>query len=74
MYEKVEKIYVSPDQVVLTTEGIFFITDAGLTPVSFISSDIHGLYVMRGYYQCPACGRYNANDVCQNSNCPMFGQ
>lgn len=74
IHEQIEKIYVFPDQIVLTVDGIFLVTDTGAVPVSFLGFDNHGLYVMRGYYQCPACRRYNTDNICRNPSCPMFGQ
>ena len=41
----VEKIYVSPDQIVLTNSGIFLIEGHELIPISNISYDDGGLFI-----------------------------
>ena len=80
----VEKIYVSPDRILIATKGrLFCFNEAGnMIPVRSISSDETGLYIVAGMqaYQCPRCGHWNENegyedskDCCINVKCPLFG-
>lgn len=69
-----EKVYVSPDDILICHEGIFFLNTVGdLTPARLISSDAAGLYVMWGDYYCPQCGYLNSTNRCTNTRCPLYG-
>ena len=69
-----EKVYVTPEQVVLVPEGIFFLSSEGiLTAARLISVDAQGMYVVKAYYRCSVCGRMNIDNICWNSSCTMFG-
>lgn len=43
--ELAEKVYISPDQIVLTHENIFLLTDTGVQLVQSLAWDENGLYV-----------------------------
>lgn len=70
-----EKIYVSPDRVFIEVEGIFYLTEEGnIAPAKFVASDASGLYVALNAYQCPGCQRWNRDNICFNSRCPLYGK
>lgn len=70
-----EKVYVSPDRVLIYPEGIFYLNESGeLASARLVASDASGLYVIATAYRCPACGRYNRTNVCRNKACPLFNK
>ncbi len=70
-----EKIYVSPEQIVLTPGAIFFLSSEGtLNQASLLSADAEGIFVIAAYYQCPACGHWNNKNKCGNNKCSMYGR
>lgn len=72
-----EKVYVSPDRIFVCSEGLFYLNKKGdVIPVQLVSSDASGLYVIAGVdaYQCPGCRRWNKNDICCNTSCPLYGK
>jgi len=67
-----EKVYVSPDEVLIYPEGIFYLNESGeVAPARLVASDACGLYIVAAAYKCPSCGRYNRNNVCHNPECPL---
>ena len=49
-----KKIYVYPDNVLISEDGIFFLTERDdLIPVSQINADARGIYFMEDSYQEP---------------------
>ncbi len=70
--KSIEKLYVSPEQILISEDGIFLFTDTGVIPVQYVSIDSFGLYVAK-FYRCPACGRMNEANVCYNPRCPLYG-
>lgn len=68
-----EKIYLHPSQIHLFSEGIFFINEYGVTERACgVFQDDNGIYVITAYYQCPSCGRWNSDGVCQNKKCSLY--
>ena len=69
-----EKIYVTPDQILLTQEGIFYLTPLGsVSPVRILASDLQGIYIIGEVYRCPGCSRINRG-ICTNPACSMYGR
>jgi len=70
-----EKIYLSPDRILIYPEGIFYLNEAGdVAPARLISSDAAGLFIVAATYRCPACGWANHDNVCINRKCPLYGK
>jgi hypothetical protein len=70
-----EKIYLSPDRILIYPEGIFYLNEAGdVVPARLVASDAAGLYIVAAAYKCPACGRYNRDNICHNPQCPLNGK
>lgn len=68
-----EKVYVQPEQIHITREGIFYLNKVGcLAPACGVFCDRSGIYVMAKHFQCPSCGRWNADNVCKNKWCPLY--
>jgi hypothetical protein len=71
--DPLEKIYVVPSQLHIIPEGIFFLNSQGnLDKACGVFSDAGGIYVMKGLYQCPACGKWNRDGICHNTLCPLL--
>lgn len=69
-----EKVYVDPSSVLLTQEGVFFLTQDGrLQPARLVAVDTQGMYVIRKSYQCPICRRRYPDNVCLTPTCPNKG-
>lgn len=53
-----DKIYVSPEQVVISSEGIFVVTEGEVVAVQGILHDCEGTYYLRMsiYWTCRRCG------------------
>ena len=70
-----EKVYVSPDRILIYPEGVFFLNEAGeVASARLVASDAFGLYIVTTSYQCPACRRRNRDNVCMNQKCPLYGK
>jgi hypothetical protein len=71
-----EKVYVSPDRILVSQEGLFYFNEEGnMIPVQLISSDAAGVYIVgKPVYICPGCGTGNTTNKCINRWCPLFGQ
>lgn len=70
-----QKIYVTPDQIHIIPEGIFFLNEEGnLIQACGIFSDQSGIYAVAARYKCPACGWWNNNNICNNTGCPLYGK
>lgn len=54
-----EKIYISPELVVLTDEGIFINLNGEFFSVDSISHDAKGIFIkQKEAWICPKCGRH----------------
>lgn len=53
------KVYISPEAIVITQEGLFVCFDELLFPVSIIGCDIQGIYCKPLGWFCPNCHRPN---------------
>lgn len=66
-----DKLYVSPDQVMISHEGIFVLVEEEFIQVQAILQDDNGIYYLRPsiYWSCKKCG-YSQNpawtNYCQN--------
>ena len=70
-----EKVYVSPDRVLIYPEGIFYLNESGeVASARLVASDASGLYIVAAAYKCPGCGRYNRDNICYNERCPLYGK
>jgi hypothetical protein len=70
-----EKIYVQPEQILMTQDGIYFLNNEGhLERTCALLSDSQGLYAIKQYYICPGCGWANDDGKCINTRCPLFGR
>ena len=70
-----EKIYVQPEQIHMTQDGIYFLNNEGhLERTCALLSDSQGLYAIKQYYICPACHWANDDGKCINTRCPLFGR
>lgn len=69
-----EKIYVSPSEVICTSQGTFYITqEDNFWPVRSIRRDAYGTYVILITQECPICGRWSASkDAPEGYSCPYF--
>ena len=56
--KKSKKVYVDPQNVKITEDGVFILENDTLVPVKFVAHDENGVYVKRQKPQppCPACG------------------
>lgn len=74
---RLEKVYVSAENVVVAAEGIFFLNEDGIAmPAQSVAIDSHGVYVfiyLDELYHCWECGRWSYGDTCQNPDCPLYG-
>lgn len=74
MEPRFEKIYVDAEQVHVIPEGIFFVSaENEWIAARLVSVDAQGIYVVAASYRCPGCGRWNGNNTCGNSDCPLYG-
>ncbi|MCH9624976.1 MAG: hypothetical protein S4CHLAM123_01380 [Chlamydiales bacterium] len=70
-----EKIYLSPDRILIYPEGIFYLNEAGdVVPARLVASDASGLYAVAATYRCPGCGWRNSDNRCINRKCPLYGK
>ncbi len=68
-----QKIYVQPSQIHITTAGIFFLqSDGELGIACGVFNDVNGVYVLIVRYQCPGCQRWNNNNICENKKCSLY--
>ena len=73
------KIYIEPDQVVVSNEGLFFIFEGVILPIPQLNYDSNGLYILsdfvmgrdrcprghsRGCYTCGGCLNYQCPYRC----------
>lgn len=71
------KIYVHPNQVLILSEGIFYIHQNEYLPVRSVSMDSQGMFVQvdaDAFYWCPICKRYSQGGYCQYPDCPAKGR
>lgn len=67
------KIYLAPNQVYVLPEGIFYEDPKGNVSETFgLFTDQGGVYVVEGYYRCPACQKWNYGNICLNNRCSLF--
>lgn len=71
-----DKIYVTPQDILCTSEGTFYLSPTGETvKVSSISRDGHGAYILLIDRQCPHCGRIHTKETnyCEEGfTCPLW--
>lgn len=70
-----EKIYVSPQEILSTPQGIFYISPEGeYRPVRTIRRDKDGrTFVILITQECPICGRWCTGKSCpEGYDCPFF--
>jgi hypothetical protein len=65
-----EKVYVTPEQVIISNNGIFYLTHTGeLVSANILAVDSCGLYVLATRY-CREChSPLKANGGCSNTAC-----
>lgn len=70
--ERLEKMYVNPQSVRVTQDGIFVLEQGQMLPVKTVGKDAKGVFVMRSdSCPCRGCGRpYDYNEW---ANCPFCG-
>ena len=72
-----EKVYVGAENVIVASEGIFFLNEDGVArPAQLVAIDSHGVYVivkMDELYHCPGCNRWSHGTYCKNEECPWKG-
>jgi len=68
------KIYVSPNEIISTPSGTFYVTPEGeREPVRMVSQDSEGTYVILITQYCPSCGRAYSGKVCSEGySCPLY--
>ncbi|MCB1180460.1 MAG: hypothetical protein KDK55_00365 [Chlamydiia bacterium] len=67
------KVYLNPEEIELSEEGIFVFLDDHLLEVDGLHVDQGGIYAYAGEFRCLGCHRpVNTKYICENARCVAY--